>query len=250
MRTVGIDLAAEPKKTAACQVWWDDGAPRIEWLSRGVVDDALVDRITAADKAGIDAPFGWPEPFVEAMIAHRDRASWPGRDHLDGREFRRELSFRVTDRHVTPTRRPLSVSTDKIGVTAFRCALLLDRLAPVDRVGRGKVIEVYPAAALVRWKLNPSGYKNAAGVENLGALTSDLLDRLPELVVSDEQRTEMEASDDCFDAVVCALIARAAALGLTELPPDEATSEIAAREGWIHLPHADALGRLADGRPA
>jgi hypothetical protein len=42
-------------------------------------------------------------------------------------------------------------------------------------------------------------------------------------------------SDDAFDAVVCALVARAAALGTTAAPPDH-LAHLAASEGWIMLP--------------
>ena len=40
---------------------------------------------------------------------------------------------------------------------------------------------------------------------------------------------------DAFDAVVCAVVARAAALGRTSGPPRE-LADVASREGWIHLP--------------
>lgn len=51
------------------------------------------------------------------------------------------------------------------------------------------------------------------------------------------------AYDDALDAVVCALLARAASLGLTAGPPDNFAAR-AATEGWIHLPPAGSLGRL------
>jgi hypothetical protein len=55
----------------------------------------------------------------------------------------------------------------------------------------------------------------------------------------------MSVSADRLDALVCALVTRAAALGLTRpVPLDEDAARIA-REGWIHLPLSDSLGRLA-----
>ncbi|MFZ4078216.1 MAG: hypothetical protein ACOYKK_02115 [Microbacteriaceae bacterium] len=45
----------------------------------------------------------------------------------------------------------------------------------------------------------------------------------------------MVSSADAFDAVIAALCARAAALGLVERPPDEIV-ERARVEGWIALP--------------
>jgi len=47
--------------------------------------------------------------------------------------------------------------------------------------------------------------------------------------------------------VLCALIARAAALGLTEPPPPDAF-ESAGAEGWIHLPRKGSLEQLLTDR--
>src|SRR4051812_45814646 len=97
MRTLGIDLAADPKRTASCMVEWRTGVgvvedPRNPSPSQ---DDAfLLARIRQADRAGIDAPFGWPEPFVEALVEHRWRRGWPPG------EQRKRLRFRETDRYV------------------------------------------------------------------------------------------------------------------------------------------------------
>ena len=84
-------------------------------------------------------------------------AGWPGAGE-DQDVYRFHLSFRETSRLIEHGyRRPLSVSTDLIGVVAMRCAYLLDRLAargdPVHRSGSGRVIEAYPAPALVSWGL-------------------------------------------------------------------------------------------------
>jgi hypothetical protein len=49
-------------------------------------------------------------------------------------------------------------------------------------------------------------------------------------------------SDDAFDALICALIARAAALGLTTPPSPGTQTERASVEGWIHLPTSDIPG--------
>ena len=51
-------------------------------------------------------------------------------------------------------------------------------------------------------------------------------------------------SDDCFDALIASLVARAAALDLCEsIPLDDRAA--ATREGWIALPSSDSLGQLA-----
>ena len=107
-------------------------------------------------KVGIDAPFGWPLEFVEALGIYSEKGEWPATEA-------RLLTLRATDRWVRELtgRDPLSVSTDKISFTAMRCARLLteygQRWEPVDRSGAGRIVEVYPAAALRQWGLEPRG---------------------------------------------------------------------------------------------
>ena len=241
MRTVGIDLAAQPANTSACTVEWGPGRPIVSQLRSGLNDDALLEVIEGADKVGIDAPFGWPDEFVEAVSAHRNRTGWPG-SHEDQDLYRFQLSFRATDRRLIEhgARRPLSVSTDLIGVVAMRCAFLLDRLAawgePVDRAGSGKLAEVYPAPALSSWGLSPTGYKSRVGASRLPELLSRLEEGLGGLEMTMQQRELAGSDHNCLDALVCSLVARAAALGLTEPPEPGAEADRATREGWIHLP--------------
>src|SRR5919108_1269689 len=113
MRTVGIDLAAEPVGTAACEIIWLDGTAYGRLHGGDLDDDALLALIRSADKAGIDCPFGWPQPFVEAVAAHAHAAPWPGRGRL-GAPHRRSLRYRLTDEvvHRRAGVLPLSVSSD------------------------------------------------------------------------------------------------------------------------------------------
>ena len=74
MRTLGIDLAAQPKNTAVCEIDWSSG--RVEIEERSLEDDDLVADL-AADKTGIDAPLGWPDTFVTAISAHHASKPWP-----------------------------------------------------------------------------------------------------------------------------------------------------------------------------
>jgi predicted nuclease with RNAse H fold len=241
VRTLGIDLAAQPANTSVCAIDWGSAAPRVTRLESGLDDDALLDAIASADKAGIDAPFGWPDEFVEAVAAHRERAGWPGAGQ-DQDLYRFHLSFRATDRRLIEGggRRPLSVSTDLIGVVAMRCAHLLDQLAargtPVDRAGSGKVIETYPAPALRGWGISSVGYKSRVGVARIPELLSRVEDGLGGIQMTPQERELAGVDHNCFDALIGSLVARAAALGLTQRPESDEDADRAVREGWIHVP--------------
>jgi predicted nuclease with RNAse H fold len=242
--TLGIDLASRPERTAACTIDWTDGRARVVDLACGQDDEALLARIAAADKVGIDAPFGWPEAFVDAVARFHAGGPWPAAPVV-------ALRYRETDRVVAARtgRWPLSVSTDLIGVPAFRVARLLTRLAEhgekVDRAGGGRLVETYPAAALRVWGFASTGYKRPAGRPSLGRLLAALRKRTRNwLDVDATARRLCGRSDDALDALVAALIARASALGLCAPPPAEHAAR-AALEGWIALPEPDGLQALA-----
>jgi len=242
MRTLGIDLATEPGRTAACSVDWGADSAYAEVHDQSATDDALVRWCAAADKVGIDCPFGWPEPFVAAMAAHQAGRPWPVA-HEAGSAGRRDFAYRSTDLHVLEVTKawPLSVSTNLIGLTAMRCAVLLDRLAPVDRAGAGRLAEVYPAAALRRWDLWQAGYKTASGLAKLGGMVDALLQQVPGLRFAPGSEQRCRTNHDAFDALVSALVARLAATGRTVRPAGEEQCQRAVTEGWIHLPTSRQL---------
>jgi hypothetical protein len=249
MSVLGVDLAAGARKTYACALKYRDGGLSAE-LFAGCDDDRLLGLAEGRTKVAIDAPFGWPRAFVDALQAHRRFEAWPAPDEGPPETFRASLSFRETDRVVMQTRRPLSVSTDKLGVTAMRCAHLLHRWAlageSVDRTGAGRFVEVYPAGALVRWGLEGSRYKGSDKTA-LKSLVAAVSQAVPSLELSPADRQLCESTDDAFDALVAALVARAALLRLTDLP-SPAVREQAAEEGWIHLPLRGSLPFVAQAR--
>lgn len=239
MRTVGVDLAAEPTKTAVAVIEWSARGAAVVTLVVGADDAAIVSAATGATKLGLDAPLGWPEPFLEFLQAQRDGTALPPTD-LAGR---RRLAFRETDRAVTAlTRlRPLSVAADRIGHAAMRAVGLLAVLGasghPTDRDGSGFVLESYPAAALKRWGLPHTGYKGADNATLRAALVMDLQRIAPQLHLG-EYADLCRVSDDAFDAVMCALIARAAALDAVHRPTPE-QARLAVTEGWIVVPDCE-----------
>jgi predicted nuclease with RNAse H fold len=238
MRTLGIDLSADPKRTAVCTIDWRTAT--VKFHKRGASDQQLVEAVLAVDRAGIDAPFGWPDAFVEAVSAHRAGGPWSGRG-FDVVTHRRGLRYRFTDLRVArgPVRPPLSVSSDRIAVTAMRCAELQDQVSQhetVDRAGiDGRLLEVYPAAALRAWRLPSDGYKGTKNRPALAALVARLVEHCDSLTIEAADLERCTRDDDELDALVCALVARAAALGLTDAPGPAELPQ-ARREGWIHVP--------------
>lgn len=250
MRTLGIDLASQAASTVACAIDWTHGAASVSFLEAGVDDGRALALIAEADAVGIDAPFGWPLPFVKLMRRHHE-VSGEGTEWTPAR--RDALRFRRTDLLVRDRlgRWPLSVSSDLIAIVAMRCAGLLDRLGIVDRSGDGRVFEVYPALALACWQLPSRGYKSVRNREFLAEVLEGLLAACRWLTLPPEVAEQCARSDHAFDALVASLVARAGAVGLTERP---GTADLAhARvEGWIAVPRPDALAHLAtadDARP-
>lgn len=243
MLTLGIDLAAEPRDTGGCLVEWRGGRAAVSWVRLGLSDEDILREAAGADAVGIDAPFGWPTLFVEAVAAHHASRPWPVRS-WDG-PSRRRLRLRTTDRRVREMTglTPLSVSSDTIAIPATRCASLLDRMGVTDRSGDGRVFEVYPAASLRRWGLPHRGYKGKENARALRSLLSALRRKAPWLEIPAGPAELCARDDDAFDALVASLVARAAAKRLTSRPgPGEADG--ARVEGWIALPEPDSLDRL------
>ncbi len=141
MVTLGVDLASQAKRTAVCLIRWDGESADVDCLRTDVTDSDLLDLFgrpcQGPDKIAIDAPFGWPEDFVRAIHTYSTSTVWRSVDDS-------HLRLRRTDRVVREKTRlvPLSVSADRIAMTAKRAARLLARVAgdgeAIDRSGGGR----------------------------------------------------------------------------------------------------------------
>lgn len=236
MLTAGIDLAAEPKGTALSVIDWGTASASLVSLELGLVDDRIVELTKQSDKIGIDCALGWPVDFVSFL----SQSSNSSLEIDGGLDWRRQLAFRETDRQVRKVtgRWPLSVATDRLGMTALRCAGLLNRLQraglEIDRSGAGRIVEVYPAAALRLWDFQTAGYRNSSEIR--GRLLDSLQHKLPQLDLG-HFRDELVESCDAFDSLIASLNTRSAALGHYEAPT-RGMLETASREGWIALPNS------------
>jgi predicted nuclease with RNAse H fold len=251
MRTTGIDVASQDARTAICSIRWEDGFAEIEPLGAAGASDAEIrSHIDDADRVGVDIPLGWPATFIEALSRHHRGDTWTAPTDAEGMGA---LRLRETDRWVTRQARragepgarchPMSVSTNLIAIPAMRMARVL---GPIDRSGRGQVVEVYPAAALFVWGLPYRRYKGAdpAHRATRDALVQGLKDMAPWLRANAAHWDVIRANDHVLDAVIASLVARAKACGLCDESYD-AASDNARSEGWIALPLPDALPRLA-----
>jgi Protein of unknown function (DUF429) len=244
MLTLGVDLAAEPAGTAMALIEWRPGLAKVLDLTLGVTNEMIVGAAAGTEKVGIDCAFGWPDEFVQFVSRHSAGLPIVVSEH-SGMAWRRRLAYRATDRfaHEQTGKLPLSVSADRLGLTAMRCAVLLEDLAgefgPIDRSGSGLAIEVYPAAGLRYWGIASTESKRTS--VGLVELAQSLRQAAPWLELGDFVEL-FGRSHDAFDAVIASLIARAGALGLVSDVPESLLGQ-ARREGWIAIPTSplDAL---------
>ena len=94
MITAGVDLAAQPERTAVATIKWTAGRTVIENVVCRADDEDLLELVRPASKTGIDCPFGWPTAFVSFVTSHhagnlRIPANRPS--------SRRNLTMRRTD---------------------------------------------------------------------------------------------------------------------------------------------------------
>lgn len=264
MRTVGIDIAGEDSPTGVCV---------IEWTSCGaIVADVTVAKmpllgiVAAVDAAGgqgrvpvgIDAPFGFPLAFAQAVVAMRNGAEPP----------RGNPRWRITENHIKTTKNALSSVTSLITNTVSgRCFPLRYALAGPDSkdlVGYSTYLfEVYPAAALVSWGVSIARTNDEMSYKTKGQtgevarrrVLADLLalatcDGAPWLHIPHQTHRQLLADkDDAIDALVSALVARVV-ISATR-PTDPATAGLSPaeydavlHEGWIHLPPSGSLSCL------
>lgn len=121
-------------------------------------DNRLVELMCDArvSKVGIDAPFGWPAPFIDAITTYRDTGAWLNLEP-------NELRYRATETRTASEvgQEPLSVATSDLAWPAMRCARLLSQLpeehGTLDRTGRGRVAEGLPHGRPTTLEHHPAG---------------------------------------------------------------------------------------------
>lgn len=234
------------QNTGCCEVQWNDSTATVTRLTTSLDDFEFIRLATSVSKLGIDVPLGWPTPFVDAVVMHSRDGCWPEEySHSEVETYR----YRQTDfwaRKILKSPPLLSVSTDRISIPTMRAAAVLSRLPNrVARDGSGVVVEVYPAGALRQWGFQPNRYKGRKNLEGRLELVGQFLEETDGwLQIDVASRDLCLADDNAFDALISALIARAASTNLVE-PIPVGQYDVAIQEGWIALPTPASLHQLA-----
>lgn len=257
MNSIGVDIASENSPTGFCVLEWQ--SPQVAvvkdlWVAKVKVNN-LVALVNGArqnnDPVGIDAPFGFPLAFREAVIAMAQGAPPPTGDPL----------WRETEKIVRPVKQALSSVTSLITNTVSgRCFPLryglLGQLCSNDLIGYNtRVFEVYPAAALVSWGVAIAKTVDELSYKTKGALGERARERVlqqlrnhaPWLQINDSSHLKLLAErDDAIDALVSALVARVAGLSSRPTAPSGSVPlvNIIKTEGWIHVPPHGSLNGL------
>lgn len=238
-QTWGVDLSTNPKNTAAVCIDWSTPSARVIEFRSPMDANDLVSLIADHRLAwwGVDVPFGWPIEFARFVARHLDG---PTTIAYDADSWASPLRLRRTDRTLMagdPPRRmnPLSVAHDRLGSVAVLWAYVeqaLSKATPALRIDRsgmtGPLFETYPTAIRVQWNLPKRGSDGerdviAGRIERAGINIDVLRD------------SGTMATEHVWDALLCALAARARQLGdHAALTPEDLP--IAVHEGWIHLP--------------
>ena len=274
-KVIGVDLGAQRTNTAYCvlAVGESQGTVTIESPKEDqeAADDKLLEAFSGAARVGIDAPFGWPVKFNDAISGYRDSKAWPSHvstvypgDKRSKIEYR-DLKYRRTDLYVWEKidKRPLGVATELIGSVAIRAARLLARAnvkhpLEVDRSGQqGRFVEVYPAAAFKQWGIQTNrdnGKRATTSYKKDPEVRKQMLrDLSPFLDNWLQDPDEYWRTDHRLDALVSALVTLMAELDcrlapngedplLEPIPPD--MKKVAKKEGWIALPRRSSLRDL------
>jgi len=276
LRTIGLDIASKGSKSAICCLEWDSSGVQMIDLDVGhFSNEKIVTKIQhlrekpGSDDCyiGIDAPFGFPISFTDAVLAMVNITAPPQETQV----------WRLTECWIKENLsiQPLSCTTSLITDTiAGRCLPVRYKLAAQnalsDLIGYStKIFEVYPASALVSWKAplktqnGTSSYKknDSSGNEAKQCIVEFIfgMEKAPGgdswLQIPSQNKDEywklLHRSDDAIDALVCALTARI--VSDPSHPTDPAALGVFSKneldqiqkEGWIHVPPEGSLKELA-----
>jgi hypothetical protein len=231
---IGIDCSTNPRKLGLCRAT----VSADELVVEEVVTRAIhpIDLIYSWIKESpsliaLDAPLGWPVDLGKNLAGHSAGEAIP----LEGNQLFR----RATDRFIKNKlgKQSLDVGADRIARTALWAVNFIAALG--QKVGEPiklawspsfvdpiAAIEVYPAATLISRNLSLKGYKEKENVE----VREEILVGLESEVTINCNHSDIVATDDAIDSVVCALAGYDFLNDQCFRPED---LELAQKEGWI-----------------
>lgn len=129
MRTLGIDLASHGGSTGVWEIDWDSDESRVEVGKQS--DNDLADRIRDVRGDGgwtaVDAPFGFPVTFTQAVVNWSTRRTVTLTEDDDD-----DLRRRLTDRYVQ-RRQELLKKLIKGGWNTWPLSSVVDLITPRGR---------------------------------------------------------------------------------------------------------------------
>lgn len=169
--------------------------------------------------------------------------------------WRRTLSRRTTDIacHESTGVTPLGVAAD--GSQRLQSAAQDCWVPWLNKGSQSTEREVGYSSRLTRLPRSPAGnllpfqrYKRAGKVAALDELVTKLQTKIPSLRLG-ESEPPCRSSDDAFDAVICALVARAASMGLSPLHRQSLLPRLLVRDGsFCRWPPSTDWGRTRPTR--
>lgn len=237
MLLIGLDAATKPEKVGFACGHLRNGVVQID--RAGLLKNAddpdslaaiIIPALMSARDAvvAIDAPLGWPTDMGPILGQHQ------AGDVINASP--RNLFQRHTDRHINDSvgKHPLEVGADRIARTAHAALQLLHTLrqetgkaiplAWSPAIQGAAVIEVYPAATLIGWHCESTGYKKMSNAGVRMRIARQVGEVLPGL------ERWVNRPVDVFDALLCVLAAKDFLDGKAPPPPNQA---LAMKEGWI-----------------
>jgi predicted nuclease with RNAse H fold len=233
---IGIDCATDPTKVGLALGAWSGGRAKIWDVVLGGREEPLAQVVTnwlARDMPiliALDAPLGWPAK-LGSQLEHHSAGEPIG--IAPNKLFRRETDQGVKEKL---GRQPLDVGADRIARTAHATLHLLGEIRRISgypiplawhpEVEGVSAIEVYPAATLMAYGIQSSGYKKKGQADS----REEIVERLCTLLDLPDDTSLILSNADALDSAVCVLAAADFLNGRAVQPSDIATAK---KEGWI-----------------
>jgi len=270
MWTIGVDIASENSRTAICCIdWGGSGAKVVHLRVDKMTNKEIIEEIQTLRSAGqpcdigIDAPFSFPISFLNAVQAMAKGKTPPGTTDV----WRLTEQYLKSHLSIQPLSSTASLITNTVTGRCLPVRYALAGSAYTDLLGyTTRIFEVYPASALISWKVPVRAEKGEPSYKQSGSAG----DKARECVLkhlfgtstasgsgswlhvpSPSPMDLLCATDDAIDALVCALVAKIA--GDPGRPTEPAKTHPFTRaelkqikqEGWIHVPPFSSLKALS-----